>query len=510
MQSTNRNNFFQTSSSLTASTRRDALSKNRAGNPIALTSKILALLADPDDEGAVYVGESGGIVRRLDLRSRKTTQTYRGPTAPVSSLALSTSSLSPVKSSVSSNPHKSTTLYAGSWDKSVHSWSLTSHQPLKRLYGHSDFVKCLLVTRLPSVSGAEAGEAGEEVLVSGGADGKVIVWRLPGGEKLHVVRAHERGVFTLALDPCGGLFDRTSGKERDEAEKGEGKDEDLVLYTAGSDPGIKRWRLSSSSITAIPFPVQVRPTDPSARKTHQDDEEETTETLEVHATSVNCLIFSPSASSLGLDIDPEDVKLYTASSDNTSLILTRTDTTTTTTATTLTTPNQSSTSTTTTTPSPNPLQSTTWHASPPLPHPTYVRSILPSPTTNLLATASRDGGIRIWDTTTSDSDAADLQGTYWGHFDEVTCLALARIEGREKVVSAGIDGTVRVWGFCRGEVGGAPSLGELIELGDGGGSGEEDVVEGEGEGKGQGMGKGKGGMTDEEEAELAELMDDED
>ena len=49
-------------------TRRKALkSKNKNGNPIRLPSKVLVLIADPQDAGAVYVAESAGTARRLVL-----------------------------------------------------------------------------------------------------------------------------------------------------------------------------------------------------------------------------------------------------------------------------------------------------------------------------------------------------------------------------------------------------------------------------------------------------------
>ena len=55
------------SHSLTETHRKALKSKNKNGNPIRLPSKVLALVADPQDAGAVYVAESAGTVRRLVL-----------------------------------------------------------------------------------------------------------------------------------------------------------------------------------------------------------------------------------------------------------------------------------------------------------------------------------------------------------------------------------------------------------------------------------------------------------
>ena len=60
--------FFQTTHSLSETTRRAAKSKNTFGNPIRLPSKILAVITDPlPSSPAVYVAESAGNARRIDL-----------------------------------------------------------------------------------------------------------------------------------------------------------------------------------------------------------------------------------------------------------------------------------------------------------------------------------------------------------------------------------------------------------------------------------------------------------
>jgi hypothetical protein len=54
-------------SSLDEQKRKDAKSKNTNGSPIRLQSKILAVQADPLNDGFVYVAQSGGTVRRVNL-----------------------------------------------------------------------------------------------------------------------------------------------------------------------------------------------------------------------------------------------------------------------------------------------------------------------------------------------------------------------------------------------------------------------------------------------------------
>lgn len=65
--------FFQTSQSIAETSRKAAKSKNEYGAPIRLKSKILAISPDPAHQGAVYLAESVGQVRRLvlDVGQRK-------------------------------------------------------------------------------------------------------------------------------------------------------------------------------------------------------------------------------------------------------------------------------------------------------------------------------------------------------------------------------------------------------------------------------------------------------
>ena len=53
------------SHSLAETSRKARKSKNNHGSPIRLQSKILAIISDPIDTGAVYVAESAGTARRI-------------------------------------------------------------------------------------------------------------------------------------------------------------------------------------------------------------------------------------------------------------------------------------------------------------------------------------------------------------------------------------------------------------------------------------------------------------
>jgi len=105
-----------------------------------------------------------------------------------------------------------------------------------------------------------------------------------------------------------------------------------------------------------------------------------------------------------------------------------------------------------------------------------------------VVTACRDENVRLWDCATGK-----LVHVFEGHFDEVTGLAVVG-EGGWTVVSAGIDGTIRRWSVKPGEV--QLAIKEAKERAEKG-AGDEEVQQ-------------ERMLTEEEERELEELMEDSD
>jgi WD40 repeat protein len=117
------------------------------------------------------------------------------------------------------------------------------------------------------------------------------------------------------------------------------------------------------------------------------------------------------------------------------------------------------------------------------PHGDFIGAAASAEVLGLVVTGCRDEDVRIWDIA-SGKCVAILRG----HWEEVTGVAVLR-DGR-RVVSVGIDGTVRTWGLSQGEL--DKTVAEYTE----------DVKEE----------KPKDGveLTEDEERELAELMGDDD
>ncbi|CRG83048.1 putative protein YyaL [Talaromyces islandicus] len=203
-------NHHQTGrASIEESNRRAAKSKNEDGKPIRLQSKILAISEDPFNPGAVYVAESAGSVRKVALETGETLALYRGPTAPLTSVAFSPDGK---------------LLFAGCWDKTVWSWDVQSRQQRQKYEGHADFVKTVTSVRVN----------GRDVLVSGGADSKLIVFDIKSGEKLHVFKDHLRGIQDIRIDPVS-------------IQEGSSK---VEIFSAGSDREIRQFSIALDTAKA--------------------------------------------------------------------------------------------------------------------------------------------------------------------------------------------------------------------------------------------------------------------
>lgn len=137
---------------------------------------------------------------------------------------------------------------------------MRSRQPQRRYEGHSDFVKAVVCVRLN----------GQDVLIAGGADSKIILFDIANGERLQVFKDHLRGVQDLRIDPI------TS----------DDKQATIKLFSAGSEREIREYTIGTGT-------AQVG--DP----------------LIAHETSVYRLYFD------------EDGDLWTASADKSAKCLTR-------------------------------------------------------------------------------------------------------------------------------------------------------------------------------------------
>ncbi|KAI9774857.1 MAG: hypothetical protein M1840_000073 [Geoglossum simile] len=119
-------------------------------------------------------------------------------------------------------------------------------------------------------------------------------------------------------------------------------------------------------------------------------------------------------------------------------------------------------------------------------HPDFVRDVLLDDSGRWAVTACRDEEVRVWDIATGK-----LHHTFSGHFEEVTGLALLG----QKLVSISIDCTIRQWSLKPKDLQAAIAAAE--EEAKGCGAKEEPIKP-----------KPSALITEDEERELAELMED--
>jgi len=310
------------------------------------------------------------------LQTRSVTASFAGPVAPLTSVAVSATS---------------GTLFAGCWDKSVWSWSLSSRQPARRFCGHGDFVKAVATFTLQ----------GRQMLASASQDTTIMVWDTATGDRLHTLKGHTRGILALAIDPAS--YDASKAS--------------VTLFSAGSDREIRTWSIGLTSATEHPASPLI-----------------------AHETSIDSILFDT------------DGDLWTASADKTAKCLSRIR---------------------------------AWGEDLALDHPDFVRDVALDEDGGWVITACRDEHVRVW-----DKASGRLHHTFSGHYDEVTALLLLP---QQRVVSVSIDGTVRQWSLR------APDLAKAIQEAEEERQGKQKEVEPEK--------KKEGIMTAEEEAELAELLE---
>ena len=190
---TDESQFFQSDADLAfaASRTEKQLKLEKAGNPISTSSKVLTMWMEYP---RLWLGESGFIVRLLDMETKKELGVYKGHSGPVTCLARP------------SSDH----LLSGSWDKSIRLWDLQSKKTLKVFNGHGDFVKSLVY--LPKT----------KTFLSSSTDSTIREWDLDTEKCVFVYKGHKRGVESLVLDV-----------------------DQLFFYSGSSDTSIKKWNLET-------------------------------------------------------------------------------------------------------------------------------------------------------------------------------------------------------------------------------------------------------------------------
>ncbi|KKY37339.1 putative wd repeat-containing protein [Diaporthe ampelina] len=397
MNSSDPRHFFESDAEQSQRERREAKSSNKFGRPVVLKSKIAAACVNPlSSSSSIFIAESAGSVRRVNVDDKDFKHVvYRGPSAPITCVAVGGA--------------QDRTLLAGSWDRNVWSWDIETRQLGRKFVGHSDFVKAVTCTKI----------SGKHVLISGGADKKIMVWDMATGSRLHVLQDSVTAMLavqSLAVDPI-----QSSGDE-------------AVVVSAGSDPFVRRWRVRLDRWEQL---VDAEPGAPNVER----------RSIKVHETGVYKVLFN---------LSDDEADLWTASADGSSKCLSR---------------------------------GKGFGLEDSFEHGDHVRSVVV--TDQWVITAGRDEDLKIW-----DRASGKLYCSLEGHYDEVTDLVLLDGDhGQEKrLASVSIDGTVRTWPLDKAGI--DTAVKEQQRAGINGAVDDQPKEEPEKM------------LTAEEEAELAELLDD--
>lgn len=257
------------------------------------------------------------------------------------------------------------------------------------------------------------------MLISGGADKKIMVWDVDAGTRLHTLQdsvTSMMAVQSLAVDPAMS--------SKDEA----------IVVSAGSDPHIRRWKVRLDGWEQL---LDATPGNPSVER----------RTLSMHETGVYKVVF---------DLYSDEVDMWTASADGTAKCL---------------------------------LREKGFVVDEIIQHGDHVRVVVV--TGEWVITAGRDEDLKFW-----DRASGALHYTLQGHYDEVTDLIILGSTGGhdQRLASVSIDGTVRVWPLDKA------GLDIIVQ--------EQAKLATNEAGDDQHSGETTGMLTAEEEAELADLMDD--
>ena len=121
-------------------------------------------------------------------------------------------------------------------------------------------------------------------------------------------------------------------------------------------------------------------------------------------------------------------------------------------------------------------------------HGDYVRAVALEEVGGYVITAGRSEDVKVW-----DRGSGDLVHVFQGHYDEVMALVMFG----QRCVSVGIDGTVRVWSLKSEDLENARTKQQE----------DQEVLTADVAAEGNNT---ESGMTEEEERELAELMEEDD
>ncbi|KAJ1563604.1 hypothetical protein HK405_001439, partial [Cladochytrium tenue] len=154
--------------------------------------------------------------------SGRTSHVYRGHTGPVTAVEIVYAT---ARDAGEGEDPVVEGLFTASWDKTIRRWDVQSRACVQVLTGHTDFVKCLLLSG--------------PTLYSGSSDRSIRAWDAASGRTAATATwagEHTRGIEALAAVVAAGAPPAAPGGD------GDGVDHDgWALLSASSDGSVRRW-----------------------------------------------------------------------------------------------------------------------------------------------------------------------------------------------------------------------------------------------------------------------------
>ncbi|OZJ04647.1 hypothetical protein BZG36_02047 [Bifiguratus adelaidae] len=244
---TDASHFFQSDASIEEQKRRAAKVNYDLGDAIKCPSKVLAMTLNMG-KSALYLAEAGHVARRINLQTRMAEAVFKGHTGPVTCIA----------TWVDANGREY--LFTGSWDKTIRQWDVETLECVYVYAGHADFVKHILIHN--------------SAIYSASSDCTIRLTSISTHETIRILKGHTRPVECLAMSDNGTLYSAGSDRviRRWNTQTGESQElighETSVIYiqlhedemwSASADKTAKRWDLTQNSVdTTLDHPDYVK------------------------------------------------------------------------------------------------------------------------------------------------------------------------------------------------------------------------------------------------------------
>ena len=275
-----------------------------------------------------------------------------------------------------------------SWDKSVKVWDVATGKVLHTLTGHSEYVRCV------------AFSPDGKFLASGGVEPTVIVWDADSFQKVHGLNGHTGGVYGIGFGPDGRLASASSDGTVRLWDAAGGKEQHALRGHAGPVLSVAFSR-DGSRIASGGYDGTVRIWDPGAGLHIR--------TLQIDNVPITTIAFGKDGNRLAVGTLANAVGLWDVETGQEALTLRG--------------------------------------------HDDVVMAVAYSPSGQQLASASLDGTVKVWDTDPAPVGRGVL--SLRGHAGTVFDVAFrpdgAVSQGRVLLATASQDQTVKLWDAVTGD-----------------------------------------------------------